>query len=438
MTEHPDAPRFNRVVTERLGTADLAALDGLRAELGARRGSWAAGPPPEVVQQVAGWLPRVALLRERVPEGLDLERDWADLPTTSRTDVATRACDLVPDDADLEPLIVYRTAGTTGHPLLVPHHARAVAAYQVLLEHALGRHGVRLGPGEDDVACILLGAQARTVTYATTLPAWSGAGFAKLNLRPDEWPRPEGRGRYLSEMAPAILTGDPISFAELLRLGSGVRPAAAVSTAVAMSLGLRRRLAAELGCPVVDWYSLTETGPIAYLCPAGEGFHVLPHDLHVEALDGEGRPVTPGGRGEITVTGGRNPYLPLLRYRTGDWGRLAFEPCPCGDPMPRILELEGRRPVLFRAADGTLVNPVDVSRVLREHCLVRHTFSQRADGSCELVLRLFPDVPVDLAAIGAQLRSLLGAVPLDLRVDPNLGDRDPKLAAYASELLLEE
>ncbi|MGV8042046.1 MAG: hypothetical protein AB2L07_18950 [Thermoanaerobaculaceae bacterium] len=107
-----------------------------------------------------------------MPPGLDLERDWPELPTTARTDVATRVWEAVPDDADLEPLIVYRTAGTTGHPLLVPHHARAVASYQVLLEHALGRHGVRLAPGEDDVACMLLGAQSRTVTYATTLPAW--------------------------------------------------------------------------------------------------------------------------------------------------------------------------------------------------------------------------------------------------------------------------
>lgn len=438
MVEHPDAPRFNRVVTERLGDADLAALEALREALGLLRGPRTVAPPASIVQRVAAWLPRIALLRERVPPGLDLERDWPELPTTARTDVATRVWEAVPDDADLEPLIVYRTAGTTGHPLLVPHHARAVASYQVLLEHALGRHGVRLAPGEDDVACMLLGAQSRTVTYATTLPAWSGAGFAKLNLRPDEWPRPEGRGRYLSEMAPAVLTGDPISFAELLRLGTGVRPAAAVSTAVAMSLGLRRRLAAELGCPVVDWYSLTETGPIAYLCPTGEGFHLLPHDLHVEALDEGGHPVAPGARGEITVTGGRNPYLPLVRYRTGDWGRLAFEPCPCGDPMPRLLDLEGRRPVLFRAADGTLVNPVDVSRVLREHCLVRHAFAQRADGRCELVLRPFPDVPVDLAAIGAQLRSLLGEVALAVRVDPTLGDRDPKLVAYSSELLLEE
>ena len=106
--------------------------------------------------------------------------------------------------------------------------------------------------------------------------------------------------------------------------------------------------------------------------------------------------------------------------------------------MPRLLDLEGRRPVLFRAADGTLVNPVDVSRVLRRHPLVRHHFAQHADGSCELVLRPLPGTPLDTDALVAELAALLGAVRLELRIDPALGDRDPKLTAYASELLLEE
>ena len=166
-----------------------------------------------------------------------------------------------------------------------------------------------------------------------------------------------------------------------------LRPRAMISTAVAMSAGLRDRLAAHFGCPVIDWYSLTETGPIGYACPRGPGYHVLPADLHVEAIDDQGIPVAPGQRGEITVTGGRNPYLPLLRYRTGDWGRLELAACACGDTSPRILDLEGREPVLFRAAGGELVNPVDLSRVLRAFPFVQHELRQRADRSCELVYR---------------------------------------------------
>ncbi len=41
----------------------------------------------------------------------------------------------------------------------------------------------------------------------------------------------------------------------------------------------------------------------------GKHDSLLAQDVYVEI---------PGERGEITLTGGRSPYLPLLRYRTSD------------------------------------------------------------------------------------------------------------------------
>ena len=141
----------------------------------------------------------------------------------------------------------------------------------------------------------------------------------------------------------------------------------------------------------------------------------------------------------MSGAGGRNPFCPLLRYRTGDWGRQSFAPCACGDPMPRILDLEGRVPVLFRAADGTPVSTVDLSRLLREHPLLLHEFEQRPDRSCELVCRALPGTTPDAAAIVADLRRVLGEVPLAIRFDPALGDRsEGKVMAYRSDLMLED
>ncbi len=439
LREHPDAPRFNYVTGDRLHPEDLPPIERYREQLRTERGPREAGPPPAILQHVAGLRERVPFFRSRIPPGLDLERDWATLPTSSRRDLALAPWDFVPDDEPLDRLVIYRTAGTTGHPISVPHHPLAIRCYEPLLEFALERHGARPDFDAEHVACFLVGAQIRTYTYAAVLYNWQGAGFAKLNVRPTEWPRADSPHRYFADLAPQFLTGDPISFAEMLRLDLPAHPRALVTTSVAMSPALKERLHRRYQAPVIDWYSLVETGPIGYLCPRGDAYHVLPPDLHVEVLRPDGSPADSGERGEIAVTGGRNVFAPLLRYRTGDFGRIDFAPCPCGDSMPRLLDLEGRVPVLFRSSDGTPVSTVDLSRLLREFPLLLHEFYQAADRSCELVARPLPETTPDADAIEQALRRVLGSVPLVVRFDPHLGERtEGKAMPYRSDLLLED
>lgn len=437
LVEHPDAPLFNYAAGDRLAEADLGALDAFRASLRTGCGPRGHGAPERpILERVAALAALVPSFRGRLLKGLDPTRHWAEVPTTSRADLAEAAWAFVPDDQSLERLIIYRTAGSTGHPISVPHHPWAVACYLPLLELALERHGVTEDFRGVAAACFLIGAQTHTYTYATVLSGWGHAGFVKANLRDSQWASPEGRRRFFKDLSPRLITGDPASVSELVRLGLPVRPAAVVTTATALTAAVRRRVSEALGCPVIDWYSLVETGPIAYSCPLGNGFHQLPHDLHVETVDALGRPTPPGVRGEVAVTGGRNPFAPLLRYRTGDWARLETTRCPCGDPMPRLMELEGREPVLYRAADGTPVTTVDISRLLREFPILLHRFSQRRDLSCTLDYRPAPGATVDAGALEEALRKHLGRVPLVLGCAPLLGDDGAKVPAYLSELEL--
>lgn len=439
LREHPHAPRFNYATGDRLHPEDLPAIDRFREHLRADRRPGGPHPPPAVLHRLAGLREHVPFFRTRIPPGLDLERDWAALPTTSRRDLALAPWDFVPDDEPLDRLIIYRTAGTTGHPIAVPHHPLSVRCYEPMIEFALERHGARPELDAQTVACFLVGAQVRTYTYAAVLYNWHGAGFAKVNIRPTEWPGPDSQARYFADLEPRFLTGDPVSFAEMLRMDLPARPTALVTTSVALSPGLKQRLSARYKAPVIDWYSLVETGPVGYACPRGHGYHQLPTDLYVEVVRADGGPAAPGERGEVAVTGGRNAFAPLLRYRTGDFGRIDYAPCPCGDPMPRLLDLEGRVPVLIRSSDGTPVTTVDLSRLLREYPLLLHEFAQHADRSCELVVRPLPGATPDLAQMEHDLRRLLGSVPLSIRVDAALGERaEGKAVPYRSELMLED
>ena len=433
---HSSAPRWTHAAGDRLAPADVERLQDFGAQLVNGRGPRAQAPSEAILDWAERRIAETPLFRRRIVAAFDIAQRWTELPTTSREDVASSAEYLVPDDVPLERMILYRTAGTTGHALLVAQDALAVSCYLPLISYTLGRYGVDTRFTPEDTACFLVGSQRQTVTYPTALAGWGGAGFAKLNLFPDEWPRPVARQEYFSHFAPRFFTGDPLSFSDMLEAGIDHRPAALVTTAVAMSRGLKRRLETAYACPVIDWYSLTETGPLGYACTHGHGYHWLPHDIHLEALDPNGHLTTE--RGEIAVTGGRNPYLPLLRYRTGDWGRVDFEPCPCGDPMPRLIDLEGRAPVRFRNARGETVAAQDVATVLRRHPLVQHSFEQDASGGCTLVYRALGGAAWSPADLETELQALLG-LPLVLREDPQLGRRGPadKVIPFSSRMLEE-
>lgn len=214
-----------------------------------------------------------------------------------------------------------------------------------------------------------------------TVSAYLGqAGYAKINLNPADWRDPDDRVRFLESCDPELYTGDPIAFLELAKLPLRTRPKALLSSAMALLPAFQERLEARFGCPVIDVYGTTESGPTAVAGSAGH--ELLPHDIYIEILAPDGAPCRPGERGEVTLTGGRNPFLPLLRYRTGDWASLEFR-----GRTPCLVGLEGRQPVVFRAASGKLVNSIDVTTILQGFPLSQFALHQDEDGALLLKLR---------------------------------------------------
>lgn len=424
--QHPAAPAWNYRVGDRVERVDVDAFEGLRERLQRSRRSRAkprvhTGPPEALLERVDTLRGRVAIFAEHLHGVTDLAASWAAIPTMSRSDLVERLVDVVPVDADLARLIVYDTSGTTGHALHVPHHPGAMAQNHALLEHLLALHGARpkLGPGR--VACFNVGAHLSTVMFATVFAVWGGAGFAKVNLHRRVWDPARAR-RFFEDLEPELVTGDPLGLAELLAWDVDARPAAIVSSATTLTPALAAALRARFGCPVIDSYATTETGVVAATAPDGFGLEILPPDLHVELVDADGAPVPEGARGEICVSGGRNPYLPLLRYRTGDFARFVRHDARGRAAEPRLVDLEARAPVVFLAGDGAAVSPVDVGRIIRTYPVAQHAFTQRRDRSCALAVRPIAGSCVDVRALGAELEALFGpSVPVAIEIDATLG-----------------
>src|SRR5262249_35169116 len=158
-------------------------------------------------------------------------------------------------------------------------HPVVSSQYLPLMEAALALHGIALEGGSDRVSLLLVCAQKKTFTYASISAYLGEAGFAKINLNPAEWRDPDDRAKLLDACSPEVYSGDPIAFAALLELPLQTRPKALLSTAMTLLPGFRQQLEDRFGCPVLDLYSLNESGPVAV--STEQGFAILPHDLYV-------------------------------------------------------------------------------------------------------------------------------------------------------------
>ncbi|MDZ7811621.1 MAG: AMP-binding protein [Ideonella sp.] len=410
MRQHPHAPLFRNQSGPRLSAAAQQACRW-------RQAVWrhAPLPPPGLRGQQPWWLsPWLARRWPHIPAWAALGSKplpWSDMPTTQRADLsgdlARRVWATHPRAAQ-EPLICFSTSGTTGHPLKVPSLPSVAADYRAFHQRALAHFGIRLRAGAGQVGAVLAGFQERCFTYASVNPLQGECGVVKLNLAVHEWRQAQDRAAYLNALAPELISGDPVSLAELAGLEMQHKPRALLSTSMALSHRLRQDLEARFACPVLDLYSMNEAGPIAVWQPAQQAWQPLQPGLFIEILDEQGHPQPEGEPGEITLTGGFNPLLPLLRYRTGDHARWVHRPSGW-----MLVDLQGRSPVRFACTSGRWLNNIELTHLLQRHPLRRWALHQAATGALHLRLDPWP-ADAERVQIATELQQLLGLWPLHI------------------------
>jgi phenylacetate-CoA ligase len=421
LREHPHAPIFRNESGNRLTAEDVAKVRAFDRELQMEQ---AGGRPGELPAWLAGFvegcLSDVPFYRELGPGPVDFHS----LPTVSRADFSRDIAQFVPDSAPIDRLINFRTSGTTGHPLLIASHPVVSASYLSFHKKALRRFGIELRHGRGQVGVVLVGWQRKCFTYVSVTPTMNESGLVKLNLHPSDWRDAADRAKYLDALAPEIYTGDPIAFAELAELPLRTKPRALLSTSMMLLPEMRRRLEDRFACPVLDLYSMNEAGPVAVADATAGGHVLLQPRLHVEILDPLGQPVPPGERGEITLTGGFNFCLPLLRYRTGDYASLDFR----GNEAV-LVGLEGRPPVRFRTMAGEWLNNIEVTHAFKRFTIPQFTLHQDHDGTLQLRLS---GAEIETDAIRRCLLELFGpGQPLTVE---SVAGFDGKVVQYTSGL----
>ncbi|MFJ8043659.1 hypothetical protein ACIRBX_24475 [Kitasatospora sp. NPDC096147] len=239
--------------------------------------------------------------------------------------------------------------------------------------------------------------------------------YLNLRLDPASWTRAEV-GRMLAEIRGAaaehpggryLLDCSSYHLAHLVRKVDRwnlwedfPRPAAIVHAYEYTPRNVSRYLRERFDCPVVDLFGSTELGYL-YYGESGGDYRPYLHDMSVELV-----PVAPGSRTHsLIVTSVRNPWMPLVRYRSGDCVRTADGSTDPG----RITRFCGREKELLPAPDGPVAQADlddlvgDLAPAVFVHRLtVSDGGPGAADGSGTAVLDLttFDGTPLDPAEAG--------------------------------------
>lgn len=378
MREHPNAPVYRNESGNRLTADDIKRVQKFEREIVNQSIDWTCHTRPawltDLVKHAYNDVPHYRALGS-APVSFN------DVPTICRADIAADIAQFVPDSVDVERMINFQTTGTTGNPLLIASHPIVAACYLGYHKKALRRAGIELRHGPNQVGVVLVGYQRKCFTYVSVTPTMGESGLAKINLHPDDWHDPADRARYLDALGAEIYTGDPLSFSELLKLPLATKPRALISVGMMLASGLKTELETHFNAPVLDIYSLNEAGPVAAFDSELNGHMLLQPNLFVEILNEKGEAVAPGEQGEITLSGGFNFCMPLLRYRTGDFASLSQT-----SAGPMLRGLSGRAPVRFLTHNGEWVNNIDVTHALRPFAIAQFGLHQSHDG--RLILRL--------------------------------------------------
>lgn len=308
--------------------------------------------------------------------------DLTDLPFTTKAELAADQEANPPRGSNLtfpfdRYVRVHRTSGTTGKPL---RWFDTPASWQWFLDCWLETYkGAGVGP--DDRVFVAFGF-GPFVGFWTAFEAAQQLGCLVM---PGGHLSTEQRLNVIREEGATVLVATPTYGLRLLEVARQLGVDLAVSSIERTIHGgepgagvpaVKRQLAEGFGARVFDHAGATEVGAWGYPCGVGEHLHVFEEEFIVEWLDrttGELlRPLDPGAResdpplGELVLTNLGRIGSPVVRYRTGDVGRLCAAGCSCGRPT---VYLDGG--VRARADDmfivrGVNVYPSSIDAMIRE------------------------------------------------------------------------
>ena len=300
------------------------------------------------------WRNRLSLAGYR-QDGGALFPVLANLPPLMRSDLQEHFDELRAWQRDWsdKDIFVSTTSGSTGMPVRVEKFRSAynlLYGAVTLIDHEWHGRDARL-------SLVTLGAKADSIQpdWGTLFAPFQGSGSVVIRYASSR--SMQEHTAWLQEHRPAYLKVAPsraASIAEvLLQQGKTLPLRQIIGQTERVTPRQREVCRKAFGAEIVDRYSCEECGWLALQCKKYEHLHVMAGTTVLEIVDEARNPCPPGVAGRVLVTSLQSYAMPLIRYDIGDiaeWG----EACDCGNRLPVIKRLWGRRRNLVRMPDGEL------------------------------------------------------------------------------------
>lgn len=276
-------------------------------------------------------------LADYQPEDIRTMADFHRLPTTDESDLTGQEWRFqCVNSSCVQRIVTVPTTGTTGRQKRIGFtaadlgRALAFAPYGFRVMSEPGDHIVVMMSGESDGSIgenIRRGVEPfgmRVSVYGPVLDLTDAAGF-------------------LCRERPDVIVGIPYQMAALAgymkTYGMEYAVKSVLLSADDVSEAVCRRLRRLWNCQTFRHYGMTELCMFgAVECHRHDGYHIRALDQYFEVIHPDKE-----GYGEIAVTTFRHQGMPLLRYRTGDIGKITGYKCRCGSVLPRISDIRGRK-----------------------------------------------------------------------------------------------
>ena len=172
---------------------------------------------------------------------------------------------------------------------------------------------------------------------------------------------------------------------------------------------LIKKLKIEYNCQVFTHYGLTETGyGCAVECSQQDGYHIRENDIYLEIINPDtGQVLDDGNWGEIVITTLKRKAMPLIRYRTGDWGAFESKRCECGTFLKTLKRSRGRISNRIYFEDNKYINMSEFDEVIFDYDSVLDYNIKIADDKIDVVLYLYDGYITDIDKIKESIKTIL-------------------------------